>query len=341
MVLAKLLKIPPALLALDWHFLLDQADTTSTQIGKSLRETMSRTGTDAEVFNLYQDLLVIGWECTFKGGQKIASSIDKRLEALVHIAHTASALEQEQWLSLLCRFYQLSTRFAQRRMDTQRSLRDAQEAIDTATQLNDTELLASAFFWRARLHLEQEHHTLAREDADAALLLAERVRSPLKGNIYLVAAEIYAPGAKSDTQLRKQCDKWHEKVANIVYRGGVEDDGTFVKLNSTTMHHERAKTLTQLGRFREARNELNTAWKTLSPDLIIWQINLFVTEARLYLAENNLEGSSRSAIEAFKLAKSTQAQDKETQVRTLYLQIKQIDTNNPYACNLGMQLDLY
>src|SRR5712692_537124 len=157
MVLAKLLKIPPALLALDWHFLLDQADTTSTGIGKSLRETTSRTGADTEVFNLYQDMLVIGWECTFKGGQKTAHSIDRRLEALVHIANTASVLEQEQWLSLLCRFYQLSTRLAQRRMDTQRSLRDAQEAIDTATQLNDAELLASAFFWRSRLNLEQGH----------------------------------------------------------------------------------------------------------------------------------------------------------------------------------------
>jgi len=46
-------------------------------------------------------------------------------------------------------------------------------------------------------------------------------------------------------------------------------------------------------------------------------------------------------MEAFKLAKTTQAQDKETQVRNLYLQMKKIDTNNPYACNLGMQLGLY
>ena len=297
-------------------------------------------GFEEETFALYEDLLVLGWEATWRGGiEQFAPRFNRQLASLAAFAGKSPLSEQEQRLRLLCRYYQLATRFAQRQLKTTQALHDAQSSIEIATQLEDAELLASAYFWRARLHLEQKHRTLAKDDVDAALIYAERVRSPLKGNIYLVAAEIYADKAESSQQVEIQCDKWHEKVANLVYKGGIEDDDSFVKLNATTVHHERAKTLIQLRRFEEARNELNRAWKTLSPDLVIWRINLFLTEARLYCTEKDIEGGAQSAIGALHIAKALNAQDKVSQAHSLYLQLKEHASNNSYVCNLGMQLD--
>lgn len=338
MVLAKLLRIPPALLALDWRFLIDQSG--SAEHLDDVLGTISFE--EEETFALYEDLLVMGWEATWRGGiQQFAPRFNRQLERLATLADKSPITEQEQWQKLLCRYYQLSTRFAQRQLKAKQALRDAQSGIEIATQLDDPELMASAYFWRARLHLEQKLFPLAKDDVDAALAYAERIRTPLKGNIYLVAAEVYADGAENNQQMKTQCDRWYEKVANLVYRGGIEEDDSFVKLNVTTTHHERAKTLIQLRRFREARNELNTAWKTLSPDLVIWRINLLLTEARLYFAEKDLEGSAQSAIEALKIAKALQAQDKVSQAHSLYLQLKQHAANNPYVCNLGVQLGVY
>ncbi|MGH2495328.1 MAG: helix-turn-helix domain-containing protein [Ktedonobacteraceae bacterium] len=297
-------------------------------------------GFEEGTFALYEDLLAMGWEATWRGGiEQFAPRFNRQLARLAVLADKPPLTEREQWLTLLCRYYQLATRFAQRQMKTKQALCDAQSGIEVATQLEDAELLASAYFWRARLHLEQKHRTLAKDDVDAALVYAERVRSPLKGNIYLVAAEVYADGAENSQQMKTQCDRWHEQVANLVYKGGIEEDDSFVKLNVTTTHHERAKTLIQLHRFKEARNELNTAWKTLSPDLVIWRINLSLTEARLYCAEKDIEGSAQLASEALNIAKVLHAQDKVSQVYSLCLQLKEHDANNPYVCNLGMQLD--
>jgi transcriptional regulator with XRE-family HTH domain len=291
-------------------------------------------------FALYEDLLALGWEATWRGGiEQFAPRLNRQLANLAAFADISPSPEQERWLRLLCRYYQLATRFAQRQMKTTQALHDAQSSVEVAIQLEDVELLATAYFWRARLHLEQKHRTLAKEDVDAALVYAERIRTPLKGNIYLVAAEVYAADTQGNQQVKTQCDRWHEQVANLVYKGGIEDDGSFVKLNVTTTHHERAKTLIQLRRFKEARNELDTAWKTLSPDLVVWRINLALTEARLYCAEKDTERSTQSAMEALNIAKALHAQDKVAQVHSLYLQLKEHAANNPYLCNLGMQLD--
>lgn len=322
--------------------LLRLLSTTGVALALPLDDVLGAISFEEETFTLYEDLLALGWEATWRGGiEQFAPRLNRQLERLVTLADKSPITEQEQWQTLLCRYYQLATRFAQRQMKTKQALRDAQSGIELATQLDDAELIASAYFWRARLHLEQKHRSLAKVDVDAALACADRIRAPLKGNIYLVAAEVYADGSENSEQMKTQCDRWHEKVAGLVYRGGIEDDDSFVKLNVTTTQHERAKTLIQLHRFKEARHELDTAWKTLSPDLVIWRINLSLTEARLHFAEKDIEGSAQSAIEALKIAKALNARDKVSQAHSLYLQLKEHATNNPYVCNLGMQLDVY
>jgi transcriptional regulator with XRE-family HTH domain len=349
MLLAKLLRIPPALLALDWRFMVypnnnSQQENNFTDMLSLLQE---------DTFALYEDILIMGRNSLDNGGPlETAYRIDKRLKKLVTIVQNSSEIDREQWQSLLCRFFQLSTSFALRNMDKKRALSDAGYAIEIAKELDDAELLASTFYRRSRVHMEHrvtatdeaqkyKYLELAKADVLAALSYTERVRTPLKGSIYLIAAEVEAFYAINDISLRKQCEKWQEKAANLIYRGKTEDDGTFLKLDTTALHHEKAKSLLSFNRLQEARNELTTAWKTVTPGLLTWHINMHLTEANIYKAEHDLEGSARSGIEAYKLAKAMQAHKRVAEVEKLFFELQQLGDTNPYVCNLGMLLGLY
>jgi tetratricopeptide (TPR) repeat protein len=360
MVLARLLQIPPCLLALDWRFMVykdntvDQESPFADMVGLIEEDT----------YDFYDDLLAVGWESTYKGGSPQTSTrITKRLHKLEKLTEQTPATEREAWLSLLCRYYQLSTRFARDRIDTDVALSHSQKAIDLATTLKDIELIAASHFRRIRVYMDlyefvkklpegersqqaMQYLDLARFDVNKALEYVERVRNPLKSNIYLIAAEVNALYAQDNRRLQDQCDTWQKKVANMVYRekGHSEDDGTFLKMNITAVHHERAKTLMKFtgrkGALKEARSELNTAWKTLTPDLTIWRVNLHITEAQLNLLERDIEGSAQAGLEAYKIASVMQTRNEEEKVKNLFLNLQSIAPNNGYVCNLGLQLNM-
>jgi hypothetical protein len=360
MVLARLLQIPPCLMALDWRFMaykdntVDQDSPFADMVGLMEEDT----------YDFYDDLLAVGWESTYKGGSPQTSTrITKRLQKLEKLTERTPSTERESWLSLLCRYYQLSTRFARDRVDTNVALSHSQKAIDLANTLNDVELIAASHFRRIRVYMDlyefekklpeyqqsqkaRQHLDSARYDANMALRYAEQVRNPLKSNIYLIAAEVNSLYAQDNKQLQDQCDAWQKKVANMVYRekSHFEDDGTFLKMNITAVHHERAKTLMKFtnrrGALKEARNELNTAWKTLTPDLTIWRVNLHITEAQLNLLELDIEGSAQAGLEAHKIASVMQTRNEEEKVKNLYLNLQNVAPNNGYVCNLGLQLNM-
>lgn len=361
MVLARLLQIPPCLLALDWRFMaykdntVDQESPFADMVGLMEEDT----------YEFYDDLLAVGWESTYKGGSpQTATRITKRLHKLEKLTEHTPPPEQEAWLSLLCRYYQLSTRFARDRVDTSVALNHSQKAIDLANTLKDNELIAASHFRRIRVYMDlyefvkklpgsqqsqqaTQYLDLARFDVNEALKYVERVRNPLKSNIYLIAAEVNSLYAQDNKKLQDQCDTWQKKVANMVYRekGHYEDDGTFLKMNITAVHHERAKTLMKFsnrkGALREARSELNTAWKTLTPDLTIWRVNLHITEAQLNLLERDIEGSAQAGIEAYKIASVMQTRNEVEKVKNLFLNLQNVDPNNGYICNLGLQLNMF
>ena len=53
----------------------------------------------------------------------------------------------------------------------------------------------------------------------------------VKGSIYLLSAEIQAFYTASDKKLQDQCREWQNDAAELVYRGKVEDNGTFLMLS--------------------------------------------------------------------------------------------------------------
>lgn len=346
--IARLLRIPPALLALDWRFMVYE------HIPEERRDTFADIVQllEDETFTLYQNILRMGRGYLYNGGPGyIADIVDESLDKLLPIARTMPAIEQEPWQEMVCRYYLLSTSFALRRMDKKQTLVYARRAIEVACELENVELITSAHYRRVRVHLDlmkaetsedgrRKHLEHAKKDVQSALDRAEQIGPILKGNLYLIAAEVWALDA-SDPSARKQCEKWQEKATTLVYRNAQDEDDTFLRLNATALHHEKAKTLIHFGRFREAHNELITARKTLPPDLLTWHINLYLTEANLYKAQKDLEESATSAIEAYKLAKVVQSPKDEMEIKKIFSELQKLDAANPYVCNLGMMLGMY
>jgi transcriptional regulator with XRE-family HTH domain len=333
-IIAHLLGIPPALLALDGSSTSSSIDTIRLPEGPSLA--------------LYEDLLTLGWDCFRRSKTpQIIHKIDTHTNKLTTLARYAPEKEREHWLSLLCRFSQLSTRIAQHTMNEQRAFSLARQAIAIAIELDDAELIASAFYRRGRVYMEhsntapdagqkQRHFARTKADIDAALGYVERIRTPLAGNIYLIAAEIYALVAGTDASLRTQCEAWQDKVAALVYGESIEDDGTFLKLDPTALHHEKAKTLLHFGRVQDAHRELNTAWNTLPSNLFTWQMNMHLTEASLFLAERNVEGSATSDIKAYTLAKIIQSHKGKVEVKQQFGELQKVDTASASVRDLSM-----
>ncbi len=335
-LIARLLGMPLALSAWDRQFI------------SSMSEALLFTEKDS--LDLYEDILVMGWDGFRRSkSPEIISRIDGYVNKLATLSQDIPEGKREHWQSLLCRFSQLSTRVAQHNMDERRALSMAKQAIDVARSLDDAELIASAFYGRGRVHLEsshiatderqkQKHFALARADVDAALAYVEKVRIPLKGNIYLIAAEIYASFAQNDASLRTQCEAWQDKVATLIYKGNIENDGTFLKLDRTALHHEKAKTLLRFGRLQAAHHELDTAWETLPPNLLTWQMNMHLTEASLALAKYDVERSSRSSIRAYATAKAIYSHKGQAEVKNLFTDLHHFDPRNTYTRDLGMIL---
>jgi hypothetical protein len=337
-VLAHLFGIPPAFFAADKYI----ADTVSDAM--KLQE--------ASMSSLYEDMLIMGCWDSFRRSKspQIIVKIDEHVNTLNALARSASMRDTTHWQSLLCRFSQLSTRIAQHRLDESRALSIAKQAIMIAIDLDDAELIASTFYSRGRVYMEysntatdrrqkKKHFDRARADIDAALGHIERVRAPLAGNIYLLAAEIYALIAGNDMVLRTQCERWQDEVASLLVDGDkIEDDGTFLKLNPTAFHHERAKTFLRFGKIEEARSELDTAWKTLQPNLFTWHMNMHLTQATLSLTEHDIEESAKSSLKAYTLAKTIYSQKGEVEVQRLLGHLQQLDKANSSVRELTMTI---
>ncbi|MEO7022227.1 MAG: helix-turn-helix transcriptional regulator [Ktedonobacteraceae bacterium] len=346
--LVKLLGIPPALLALDWRISAFQDNSSAyEQVPESIKPLL-----EEDTYSLYKSVLMMGRGYLYSGGpQYIADTVENCTKKLISIVHNTSAIDREPWQELLCQFFQLSTSFALRRLDKAQTLKGAQAAIRLSNEIENNELLASSFYRRVRVHVEhkkaattdvQKQHDLklAQEDTQAALSYVEKVGPTLKGNIYLIASEVFSLDAR-DASTRKQCEKWQDKVTSLIYRGVDEEDETSIKLNKTGLHHEKAKMLLQFGRLQEARSEVLIARKTLPPDILTYNLNFFLTEAHIYMAEHDLEASAICGSDAYKIAQVVRSLKDEEELKRLFFSLQRLDNKNPQIANFGLVMGLY
>jgi DNA-binding XRE family transcriptional regulator len=351
--LARMLKISPALLGLTWQQVVYQEGKTASTSSLSHFADLA----EEDTYYHYEDTVIMGWECFFSGRLfRVADRIGRRLRRLIAIVDRVPECDKEAWLSLLCQFYHLSTQVARHqgasKLYREQALVYNSSALEVATLLvndyNDCEPLAMSLIRRADIHREQDSPTLAREAAQGAMKYIDQVRLPLKGNMYLIAAEAHAPYTVNDETLEKQVRRWQDKALSMVYDRKVEQDNTFWKLNLAGVHHERAKLFLQLhqyhpnrGFLKDARNELNLAWASMTPDLAEWRVYFHLTDARIFQQEHDLQASAKAGVTALKAAKAMQSKKRESQIQALYYDLMKIDAKNPYVHHLGAELGIF
>jgi hypothetical protein len=81
--------------------------------------------------------------------------------------------------------------------------------------------------------------------------------------------------------------------------------------------------------------------ETLNPDLNVWKAYYYMTDARLFLADHDIEGSAQAAKAALRVAKAMHSKIEEQNVRNFYGQLNEKAPNNPYVGNLGLELGIY
>jgi DNA-binding XRE family transcriptional regulator/predicted transcriptional regulator len=356
--LCKLLKIPPGLLGLTWPSLRAEEETKFPHV-MAMSEMLQENA-----YALYEDVLIFAHTSTDKYSPAAAYRFYKHQQELEQIVKQAPEIEKDAWKDLLSRFYQHSTFIAQHHKQDEQALSLANEAVNIAVSLNDTELVGASLYRRSRVHLIQNRYDAAKKDIQESLDKAERARGQLKGSSYLLAAEINALYAEGDEKLKAQCRKWQDDAAKLIYKGKVEEDGTFLTFNLYAIHHERAKTLlrfalhyttdnelaTQLKRkhvradkelIKDAKGALITARKHLESTGKRKEMYLSITEARIHLVAREFEECARVAKQALQSARKAHSQQGIEEIKQIYAILHQLDARNPHVAHLGVELGIF
>jgi hypothetical protein len=271
--------------------------------------------------------------------------------------------EKDSLQELLGRFYEHSAFIAQHHKEDEQALSYMKQGIDVALPLKNADNIGAALERRARIYLLQGRYDKARQDIQAATDYIKHVCSAIKGNIYVLSAEIHTFYAESDKKLQDQCRGWENLAAELVYRGKVEDNGLLMGFNFYDVHHGRAKRLARFSLFHindkellerlkdthvqadtelvgEAHRELTNAKKHMG----IRQTNAMdvsITEARLYLIQREFEESAKVAKKALQIAREVHSQRGIGEVFQIYQILKELAPRNPYICNLGIELGIF
>lgn len=349
--LARMLRIPPALLGLDWR--LVAFDTNKGEYQDPLNHFVEIV--EEDTYYHYEDTLIMTWGWFYNGRLlDIADRFERRLRKLESKVQYIPEHDKEAWKELLCHYRLLATQIARHRgMDyahKQQALRLSASALQLVQDIDDNELLALMLDNRADVQFEQEHYSQAKAMSHAALEKAKQlnIQTPLYGTVHLLAANIFAPHTANDDKLATEIRGWLDKTLNIVYSKNIEPDRSFLKLNLAAVHHERAKAFLQFhqlhpgrGYLKDASNEIKLAWQAFTPDIAEWAVFFHLTEARILEIRKDLEESAKLGLDALKAARNMRSRKREPQIQALYYDLMKIDANNPYVHNLGVELGIF
>jgi transcriptional regulator with XRE-family HTH domain len=324
-LLAKLLHIPPILLGLSSVTLLEFGDGSLSDNTETMAPALAITA----AMTSYEYLLALSWELYYTSSvQKASTSVDNALQRLNSDFLHASEVKKDQRDAMLCRFYQLYSLIMRDRMELDKSRDYENQAVEIAFRLRNAELIASSLLRRARIFLRQEAYQNALADALAALPYADLSRDPLKGKCYQMAGEAQSYLAGNDRGLQEKSLAYFNKAAQIVRKGNLEPDGSFVKTDITSIYIEKADALILFDRYQEAHNALAVARKNLSPELTRWEVNLLLAEARAYIAEKDVSSCCYSLTDALKIVRAVNLTSKEQRICSVYETCKRLDPAN-------------
>ncbi|RAQ95829.1 helix-turn-helix transcriptional regulator [Thermogemmatispora tikiterensis] len=359
-LLCRVLSIPPALLGLSWRSLLEE-----NEVAKYIKDFESFSEFLAEsCYGLYEDLLAAAHTAPDKYTPTAVYRFLMHQRELETIVERAPAHERSRWIALLSQYYQHTAFIAQHHCQDERALSYINQGLETAGLVTprDPALIALAFYKRARLHTIQQKYQHAKEDIEAALSLAEQTNRPVRGACYLLASEIHAFYAEGDEQLKYQCRRWHDRATNLLYKGRVEEDDSFLWFNLYAVHHERAKVLMRFAfahvtdrdlvalkdpyrransrLMAEAKNELELALRNLEEYLPHQsaRVDYALTEARFYLLQKEVEQSAQIAMDALTVALRIHSHRGLKHVAALHALLNEVAPKNPYVRRLEVLL---
>ncbi len=361
--LCKTLSIPPAFLGLTWRSVIEDNQAATSRYLNDF-EHMAQCLQD-NAYGLYEDILTLAHHGPNRYSPVATYKFFQHQHELEELVKQAPESEKESWIDLLCRYYQHAAFITLHHKQDDQALSYINRAVDIASslELEDAELVGTALYKRSRIHLIHSHYDVAQQDIHAALEKAKRARGPLKGNVYLLAAEIHALLAGSQEKTKTQCRQWQNQAANLLYNNKVQADETFLWFDLYCVHHERAKTLARFSLFHTNDDELvellkdphmkaNDNLKDAQDALEIAKTHMAardtgkydramdyaLTQARVYLVGKEFEESAKEVKSALQLAGAAHSQKGIEQVRTLYNILNKLVPQNPHVLNLGIEL---
>jgi tetratricopeptide (TPR) repeat protein len=260
--LATILGIPPVLLGL-------ASLDGFTRIAESLQgvsQTTKAAKVDTATIEQYNGFLQLYWELDY------TSTAQESMEDIAHwtrhlrtLAAQANDHQRRSIMELLCRYHQLATWIARDRRDYAVAFAHANRAVELAKSTGNAELVAASLFRRGRTALEQGTVSVAVRDLEEALPHAQHARPQLKGLVLLAAGHAFAHLAESTSDSMRAFTLM-DQAARIVRRGALEDDESYVKLNTGRYHLDRAGALIAMHRPTDALDELDLAERGIGPD---------------------------------------------------------------------------
>lgn len=332
-LLARVLHIPPILLGLSSMTLSEEVDDV-----KPLNEFLEAdTSADSRRMAFYEGMLALSWEFYYTSSiQRAAKNIDICFEMLDDEARDTKGVQHDQFDAMRCRFYRLSALVAREGMEINKALRQIDEAVSLALRLKNAELIASSLVGRIRIYFYKQQYEQALQDAEKACSLANvgLLHDPLKGKCYQMAGEAQAYLAGDDKGLQDKSLAYFHKAGQIVRKGDMEPDGSFVKTDLTSIYIEKAKALRMFHRYDEAHNAFAIARKNLSPELTRWQVNLLIEEAKTYFAEGDVMSCCFCLIDALPVVRAINIQSREKPIRSLLEKCKDQQPHNEAVLRL-------
>jgi hypothetical protein len=288
----------------------------------------------------YEGMLGLSWDFYYTSSvQRSAQQLEACFELLNHDAAGATTdLERNQYDAMRCRFYQLFSLVSRDQTDTDQAQQHATDAVNIALRLENAELIASSYLRRARVYLGRLEYDLAYQDAQNALPYADLSRDPLKGKVYQIAGESQAYVAGDNLALQEKSLAYFKEAGRIARKGDLKPDGSFVKVDLTSIYIERAKALRIFGRFDDAHEALAIARKNLSPELTRWEVNLLMEEAKTYLAQGDADNCCLMLVDALKIVRAVRLESKEQWIRNLCEQCKEKAPRNASVLQLEKAL---
>lgn len=313
--LASMLGIPPILLGL-----ASFENITGLQ-PKSVETFTKKTTINPESLNQYQQSLRLYWELYYSStAYDMIEEIINSTRLLRSLASETSGYQHNQLIHLLGRYHQLVAHVLRDQQDYSTAFTYANRAVKIAQNTEDNELIASALLRRGLINFDQGNYTNALVDLDEAVRLAKNVRAPLKGFIFQIAGHTHAhiEGSNIDSM---QAMSLLDQAGNIVHRGNLEDDQSFVKFGLGWYHQERAGAFLTMKRPSDALDELDRAEKLLGPDQPrrLAQINIFRSQA--YFDKSDFSIATSIAEEALEVSKAVKSEHSITQIEDIYKQL--------------------